>query len=338
MGPSTGAAAAAASGSSTAAAAGPSNPNFHFGGDAEDDADEGADADENGEDGEDREGEEGEGDGDGAPGGGDREDDLESAFQMLDLARTILATEVADVGREIDKDRAEGGGKKVDELEGVRRKRQEKLAEVHRLLGDVATESGALFIDLSCQGPAPSKKADPRARARAEQFENAVGEYTSALSILSPLLPAYDRSLSELHMLTALALEFVPNATSRAVLHAEKAKGVLVLKLAELEKVPEGERDERTRREIDDIKGLMGDVDMKVRLLASLSPFPLALEMETKMSAPLACLLALVCRLKTSARSLPRLPHLPPTRRSKPSSASPRPRWPRQPPRAQSTT
>uniref|UniRef100_A0A0K3C7N8 BY PROTMAP: gi/472583631/gb/EMS21264.1/ histone-binding protein [Rhodosporidium toruloides NP11] gi/647396993/emb/CDR39760.1/ RHTO0S04e08856g1_1 [Rhodosporidium toruloides] n=1 Tax=Rhodotorula toruloides TaxID=5286 RepID=A0A0K3C7N8_RHOTO len=225
-GPSNGAATAS---SSTPAAAGPSNPNFHFGGDAED-----ASGDEGGAD-SDGEGEDGEGEGDDAP-AGDREDDLESAFQMLDIARTILTTEIAA----LEKDGKEEGEE--------RRKREEKLAEVHRLLGDVATES--------------------------EQFDNAVEEYTSSLSLLSRLLPAYDRTLSELHMLTALALEFVPNATTRAVQHAEKAKSVLVLKLGELEGVKEGEREEKTRREIEDIKGLMGDVDMKIEDLRTIPTAP----------------------------------------------------------------
>ncbi|BGP09277.1 NASP-related protein sim3 [Rhodotorula toruloides] len=224
-GPSNGA--AGASSSSTPAAAGPSNPNFHFGGDVEDasgDEGDGADSDEDGE-----------GEGEDAP-SGDREDDLESAFQMLDLARTILTTEIGELKKD---------GKGKDE---ERRKREEKLAEVHRLLGDVATES--------------------------EQFDNAVEEYTSSLSLLSRLLPPYDRTLSELHMLTALALEFVPNATSRAVSHAEKAKSVLVSKLAELEGVPEAEREDKVRREIEDIKGLMGDVDMKIEDLRTIPTAP----------------------------------------------------------------
>lgn len=101
--------------------------------------------------------------------------------------------------------------------------------------------------------------------APTEKFDSAVEEYTSALTLLSRVLEAHDRALSELHMLIALALDFVPNATAQAVSHAEKAKDVLLLRLAELEKVAEGERDDKAKREIDDIKGLLGDVDMKVR-------------------------------------------------------------------------
>ncbi|GAA6036740.1 hypothetical protein JCM8097_003454 [Rhodosporidiobolus ruineniae] len=225
----------AASGSSSAAA-GPSNPKFHFGGDAEDDEDD-----------EQEEGGEGEGDEEGAP-GGDREDDLESAFQVLDLARGILSKTIDDVESQLEVDAKENGGKEKDALGETRRREKERLADVHRLLGDVATES--------------------------EQFDNAVTEYSSALSLLTAVLPPYDRALAELHMLMALALDFVPDATSRAVSHAEKAKEVLKLKLSELEKTAEGERSEKERKEIEDIKGLMGDVDMKIEDLRTIPTAP----------------------------------------------------------------
>ncbi|GAA5889679.1 hypothetical protein JCM6882_007101 [Rhodosporidiobolus microsporus] len=233
-GPSDSSASASASGSN--AAAGPSKPNFHFGGDDEDEQGEGE-----GEDGED--GEEG---GEEAP-GADREDDLESAFQALEVARTILTTEVEELGTEIEK-LLDSQEEKKRALEEKTKARKERLADVHRLLGDVATES--------------------------EQFDGAVTEYDSALELLSSVLPPYDRALSELHMLIALALDFVPNATSRAVKHAMLAKDVLVLKLKELEKVEEGKREEKARREIEDIKGLMGDVDMKIEDLRTVPVAP----------------------------------------------------------------
>lgn len=90
-----------------------------------------------------------------------------------------------------------------------------------------------------------------------------MAEYTVALSVLSSIVPPYSRALSELHMLIALALDFVPDAVSRAVEHAEKARAVLLLKVKQLESV-EG-KGERDVKEIQDIMELMGDVDMKVR-------------------------------------------------------------------------
>jgi HAT1-interacting factor 1 len=124
------AAAAATAGSTTA---GPSKPNFHFGGDADDDNDnddgEEAGAGDDGGANDDDDDEE-----NGAATGGDREDDLESAFQVLDMARATLEKEI----------NADGEGKQEEETGADKLKeKKERLAEVHRLLGDVATESGA---------------------------------------------------------------------------------------------------------------------------------------------------------------------------------------------------
>ncbi|KAK4049194.1 DNA-dependent ATPase mgs1 [Microbotryomycetes sp. JL201] len=188
-----------AAGSSSAAAGPSSNRNFSFGGDGPDDEDENED-----EEGDDEQEEE--------AAAVDRDDELEAAFGVLDMARTIyekMDTEDAKV----------------------------KRADVHKLLGEVAQESA--------------------------QFENAVEEYTSALDILQNVLPPYDRALSELHMLCALALDFLPDSVSRAVKHAERAKDVLLLKLAQLEKAEH--KTERDNKEIADIKDLLGDIeDLKV--------------------------------------------------------------------------
>ncbi|POY75299.1 hypothetical protein BMF94_1670 [Rhodotorula taiwanensis] len=222
--------------SANAAAAGPSKPNFHFGGDGEDD-DEDDDGEEDGQEGE-QEG----ADGEGEAASGDREDDLESAFQVLDMARATLEKELNGAAS-LSESKTEQENAEKATLE-----KKEKLAEVHRLLGDVATES--------------------------EQFEPAVEEYTAALEVLSTVYSPSNRALSELHMLIALALDFVPNGNDRAVLHAEKAKKVLLLKLDELEAVKEGDRDDKTKREIEDIKGLMGDVDMKIEDLRTVPVAP----------------------------------------------------------------
>ncbi|GAA5867029.1 hypothetical protein JCM3774_003760 [Rhodotorula dairenensis] len=232
---------------SSSAAARPSKPNFHFGGDAEDDDDDddgGEDAGEGGPGEDEQSGDEDEG---GAAQGGDREDDLESAFQVLDMARATLEKQVDAAGAST-----------ADEQDTLKGKK-ERLAEVHRLLGDVATES--------------------------EQFDNAVEEYTSALDLLTAQYAPSNRALSELHMLIALALDFVPNANERAVAHAEKAKKVLLLKLDELERVDEGNRDDKAKREIEDIKGLMGDVDMKIEDLKTVPVAPAPTATDTALEA-----------------------------------------------------
>lgn len=94
-----------------------------------------------------------------------------------------------------------------------------------------------------------------------EQFEEAVTEYTASLKILTAILPPYNRSLSEIHMLIALALDFVPDAIDRAVSHAEQARDILLLKIDQLKRI--GKRSDKDEREIIDITELMGDVEMK---------------------------------------------------------------------------
>jgi len=105
----------------------------------------------------------------------------------------------------------------------------------------------------------------------AEQFDNAVDEYSEALSTLAGFLPPHSRQLSELNMLIALALDFVPDATARAVEHAEKAKAVLALKVAQLEQL-ENPSDLDTK-ELGQIVELIGDVDMKVGAPPTHSPW-----------------------------------------------------------------
>ena len=58
---------------------------------------------------------------------------------MLDLARRTV---------EVELERLEKEKKEEGQEEKVLRGRKEKLAEIHRLLGDVATESGELLLHL----------------------------------------------------------------------------------------------------------------------------------------------------------------------------------------------
>ena len=107
-----------------------------------------------------------------------------------------------------------------------------------------------------------------------EQFDSAVEEYSSSLSILSQILPPSDRQLSEQHMLIALASEFLPQGTglTRAVSHAEKAKSVLVLRVSELEAKSEADKSDKDKKEIENIRELLGDVDNKVSSTTLLNP------------------------------------------------------------------
>lgn len=229
------------SSSGTAGAAQPlsaSSWKFSFGGDGPDeDEEEGEGGGDDEEDGQGDEEEEG-----GGGGGVDRDDELESAFAALEQARIIFS-------------KVEGDEAKI------------KVAEVHKLLGEVEQESSA-FLSLSPFLSRRSLTLTSLARSLVPKghFDNAVLEYTSSLSLLSAILPPYNRSLSELHMLIALALDFIPDSVDRAVEHAEKAKAVLLLKLEQLEGLSKEERGEKDEKEMTDIRELMGDVDMKVRL------------------------------------------------------------------------
>jgi hypothetical protein len=95
-----------------------------------------------------------------------------------------------------------------------------------------------------------------------------VTEYKEAISILASITTPYDRSLSELHMLIALAYDNIVDAVDHAVEYAEKAKTILLAKVAQLEGLG-AEKSESDEREITDIKELMSDVDMKVSLSLS---------------------------------------------------------------------
>ncbi|GAA5833192.1 hypothetical protein JCM3766R1_001432 [Sporobolomyces carnicolor] len=242
-------AADAPSSSTAPAEAGPSSSKsaaFHFGGDGDEDDD-----DHDGQSDQDKQGQgEGEGEGEG-------DDDFEAAFQMLDMARRTIELEVERLERQLGEfntsssQTSAGSSEERDDERRARERerveRKEKLAEVHRLLGDVATES--------------------------EQFESAVEEYSSSLSILTELRQPSDRQLSEQHMLIALALEFLPNQISRAVSHAEKAKSVLALRLAELER-DDNDDDKKHEKEIVDLKELIRDVDMKIEDLKTVPTAP----------------------------------------------------------------
>lgn len=64
-------------------------------------------------------------------------------------------------------------------------------------------------------------------------------------------------------MLMALALDNIPDSVPKAVAHAEKAKNVLILRIAYLEGLGE-KKTETDEKELIDIKELIGDVENKV--------------------------------------------------------------------------
>ncbi|GAC94056.1 potential histone binding protein [Pseudozyma hubeiensis SY62] len=175
-----------ASGSSSSANAVKSDPRFSFTGDAEDDGDDDEE--------------------EGAPGAGaaegDDEDDLQTAFSVLDLARVIYR-------RALDSE-----SQKLTTLEGQewgKTRIQAELAEVMNLLGDVGLES--------------------------ENFTQASADYQSSLDTLRPLLNPHSRRLADAHLRLGLALEFHPEVEQRrgAKAHVQAASDVLAARIAAIQ-------------------------------------------------------------------------------------------------------
>ncbi|CDS01831.1 uncharacterized protein SPSC_01507 [Sporisorium scitamineum] len=173
-----------ASGSSSSAVK--NDPRFSFTGDAEDDDDDDQD--------------------EGAPGAGaaegDDEDDLQTAFSVLDLARVIYQ-------RILDSD-----SPKLTTLDGQewnKTRIQAELAEVMNLLGDVGLES--------------------------ENFTQASADYRSSLDILLPLLNPHSRRLADAHLRLGLALEFHPEVEQRkgAKAHVQAASDVLAARVTAIQ-------------------------------------------------------------------------------------------------------
>jgi tetratricopeptide (TPR) repeat protein len=140
---------------------------------------------------------------------GDPDDDLELAFQTLDTARLIFTTNPS--------------------------LSRFQLAEIHRLLGSVLSES--------------------------EQFPGAYSEYESSLAVLEKIVEADDRRLSELYLLLAITSEFVTGKEDQAVGWAEKTKSVLEKRAGKLES-----QGDEGKKELEELRELIKDVDEKVRL------------------------------------------------------------------------
>lgn len=229
-------------------------------GEEENEEDEDEDGDQEEDDGE----EDGEEDDDDAANGqndqvaGDNEDDFEIAFEILETARVILSKSDTEQSKN-------------------------KLVEVHKMLGDVSRESGSFSYMLYHKIIIIFNKHTKIKffiLFSLEQFESAAEEYLSTLALQTQLYPAHDRRLAETHILIALALEFVPenpNTRKGAIEHAMKAREVLLLKKAELEKMvrnnKEGKEQERkiddkeikrAEIEIKDINEVMEDLMLKV--------------------------------------------------------------------------
>lgn len=208
--------AAAGSSSSSSSAAKPSDPRFHFSGDADDDDDE--------------EGEDAEG-GDGAAQGDEdeEEDDLGVAFSILDLTRVIYQRVLR--GGKSDPAAQEDANATLETLSGETWgvvKIKSELAEVLNYLGDVGLES--------------------------ENFTQAASDYEGSLSLLSALLHPHSRRLADAYLRLGLALEFHPDAAKQSATsqHVQSAANTLRLRLEAVQtrrKTVQEQGDEEARKQ-----------------------------------------------------------------------------------------
>ena len=107
----------------------------------------------------------------------------------------------------------------------------------------------------------------------AENFEQAVQDYSEALRIKSTLLPPSSRALASVHYQLATVLEFTPAGRDAALRHVQKALAGFQARLAELSK-PTSAVDEITKlsdkereSEKKDAEGLIEDLQIKIEEL-----------------------------------------------------------------------
>lgn len=111
----------------------------------------------------------------------------------------------------------------------------------------------------------------------AENFPQAVQDYTAALAIKRALLNPSSRALASVHYQLATGLEFTPNGRTAALEHVQNALTIFKARLAELS---EGKATEEvakmTEKEIEtekaDVTGLIADLELKIEELKVAPP------------------------------------------------------------------
>ena len=172
------------------------------------------------------------------------EDDYNAAWEVLDVARTIYAKMVAQSDDEARDERL-------------------CLSECYLALGDVSCETGERINIFWI-----SRRA---LTVLAENFPQAVLDYTSALEIKSALLPPSSRALASVHYQLATVLEFTPDRRSDALVHVEQALSGFKALQAELASAPNLD-DTNKHKEIEEVDGLIGDLEVKIEELKNAPP------------------------------------------------------------------
>ncbi|WFD30248.1 hypothetical protein MSPP1_001265 [Malassezia sp. CBS 17886] len=193
----------------------------------------------------------------------EEEDDMSTAFTVLDLARVIY-------------ERILNASASIPAGSASAEKKMKTTAELHLITGEVWHER-TLQMEL-----AEVRNALGDIGLETENFEQAAVDYAAALEILQPLLPTYSRRMSDAYLRLGLALEFHPEMSRRgdAPTHIEQAMHVLQRRLEALRSVGEGnatppahasEKDnlslldaDQLMRETKDVEEMIGELNSKL--------------------------------------------------------------------------
>lgn len=161
--------------------------------------------------------------------GDQADDDFETAWDILDVARLIF----------------EKGEDKETQL---------KLADVHLCLADVSLETGNLYMSIH--------ETLLNCLSFAEKFDQSLSDYEKAIEIKEKWLEEDNRELAEAYYKYSLALEFSSDKSDEAVPELRKAIDVLKKRLSKLESM--ADTTEKVKDEIKDMQELISDMNLKV--------------------------------------------------------------------------
>lgn len=161
--------------------------------------------------------------------GDQADDDFETAWDILDVARLIF----------------EKGEDKETQL---------KLADVHLCLADVSLETGNLYMSIH--------EALLNCLSFTEKFDQSLSDYEKAIEIKEKWLEEDNRELAEAYYKYSLALEFSSDKSDEAVPELRKAIDVLKKRLSKLESM--ADTTEKVKDEIKDMQELISDMNLKV--------------------------------------------------------------------------
>ena len=207
----------------------------------------------------------------------EEEDDLATAFEILDLARVCYNKQLEALAQQDDSAK----GKEASEGPSpAERHVKERLADTHDTLAEISLENERYETARMSTYPSPRLTPDPR-------YPNAIEDGRVSLNYKLELYPEESEVIAEAQYKLSLALEFASVTTSdetganakredmdqglrdEAVKEMELAIKSFQLKMqakeVELATMASPEDNEFTRKEIADMKDLIVDMEQRVR-------------------------------------------------------------------------